>query len=205
MNLIPFEHIPIVQHGQSFVHVSYLHGILPKANCPIHYLVTPDQIRLDLLILTAASVVSYTPTFQKLILAPLSDSMYNPTPSPTTISVPAAVYNLGMLCIQWRQNTDGRATVGLCTVCPLAPLDTAHSPIKLHWTQLYWVLEDMWICYSLTGCYRPNIADSLCGITDRYLVTQMFDLSQTYILSLLYKLPLLCSPLSHNINICRTH
>ena len=91
--------------------------------------------------------------------------------SPTTISIHVAVYNLGRLCIQWRQNPDGRATVGLCTVCALAPLDTAHSHIRLHWTQLNWVLEDMWFCYSLTGCYRPKSADSLCGITTRQLVT----------------------------------
>jgi len=37
--------------------------------------------------------------------------------------------------------------------------------------RLYWVTEDMCVCYSLTECYRPNSADSWCGITDRHFVT----------------------------------
>ena len=52
-------------------------------------------------------------------------------------------------------------------VSALAPLDTAHSTIILHW-----VTEDMCVCYSLTECYRPNSADSRCGISDRHFVTR---------------------------------
>ena len=153
------------------MHVNNLKVILPKTTCPIHYVVTLDPIQWNLLRLTNLQVNTISHTFQKPILSPLSVLMYDSTPSPATISVPVAVYNLGRLCIQWRQNPDCRATVSLCTVCALAPLDTAHSPIRLHWTQLHWVLEDMRVCYRLTDCYQPKIADSLYDITDRYLVT----------------------------------
>ena len=103
---------------------------------------------------------------QKPNLAPLPVSKYDSTTSPTAIPDPVFVYNFGRLCIQWCQNRDGRATVGLCTVCAHARLDTAHSTIRLHW-----VTEDMCVCYSLTECYRPKSAGSLCGITERRFLT----------------------------------
>ena len=163
MNPIHFEQIPNAHHWQPFVHINYLNVIFLQTTCSVHAVDTLGTIRWNIHRPTTVSSDTSSHTFQKLILPPLSVSMYNSTPSPSTIPVPVAVYSLGRLCIQWRQNTDGRATVGLCTVCPLAQLDTAHSHIRLHWTLLHWVLEDMRVCYSLTDCYRPNSADSLCG------------------------------------------
>jgi len=87
-------------------------------------------------------------------------------PTPSAISDPVGVYNLGRLCIQWCQNRDGRAAVGLCTFCALAPLGTAHSTNKI-------ALSDWIQCvfYSFNECYRPNSAYSPCGTTDREFVT----------------------------------
>ena len=116
------------------------------------------------------SVDSSAHVIHEPILSPLSVSKYGSPPSPNAISDPVGVYNLGRLCIHWCQNRDGRAAVGLCTVCALAQLDTAHSTIRYHWTQLHCVTEDTCICYSLTECYRQNSADSLCGVTDRHFV-----------------------------------
>ena len=166
MNLPPSKNLPNALHCQPIVHINYLNFIFPHATRSINSVVTLDTIIWPLLRPTGASVDSSAHTFQKAILAPLPVSQYDSTPSPTAISDPVAVYNFGRLFIQWCQNRDGRTAVGLCTVCVLVPLDTAHSTIRLHW-----VTEDICVCYSLTECYRPKSADTTCGITDRHLVT----------------------------------
>jgi hypothetical protein len=105
--------------------------------------------------------------FQKPILALKSFSKDDSTPSPSEISVPVAVYNFGRLCNQWCQNRDGTAAVGLCTVCALHRLTqltaqqycTEHSYTE--WLRTVRLLQFHWML--------P--ADSLCGITDRFLVT----------------------------------
>jgi len=142
MSLPPIEHLPVSLHGQPLVHINYLNVIFPHATCSIHAFVTLHSVRLNILRRTAASVDSSAHTFHKPIPTPLPRSKYDSPPSPSAISVPVAVYNLGLLCIQWCQNRDGTAAVGLCTVCALAPLDTAHSTTILHWTQSHWVTED---------------------------------------------------------------
>jgi len=119
MNVLPFEHLPNSDHRQPIVHINYLNVIFPQATCSIHAMVTLHIITWNIFRPIAASVDSSEHTFQKLIQVPLSVSKYDSTPSPTAISVSVDVYNSGRLCIQLSQNPDGRAAVGLCTVCVL--------------------------------------------------------------------------------------
>ena len=142
MNLPPLQHLPNPIYFQPILHINYLNVTLPHATRSIHAVFTLHTVRWNLLRPKLASVDSSAQKIQKPNLAPLPVSVYDSTPSPSAISVPVAVYNLGVLCIQWCQNRDGTAAVGLCTVCALAPLDTAHSTTILHWTQSHWVTED---------------------------------------------------------------
>jgi len=129
MNHSPFEHLPISFHGQPILHINYPNVIFLHATCSIHVLVTLHTIRWSIFRPTVASVALSAHTIQKPIMAPLLVSVYDSTPSPTAISGPVIMYNLWRLCIQWCQNPDGRAAVGLCT-CP-AWHSSQHNNIAL--------------------------------------------------------------------------
>ena len=141
MNFHSLNIFPNILHYKPFIHVKYLKIILDYSICLVDFassLLYYSRIFPE----WQTSNGTRAQIFQKPILALKSFSKYDSTPSPSAISVPVAVYNLGVLCNQWCQNRDGTAAVGLCTVCALAPLDTAHSTTILHWTQLHWVTED---------------------------------------------------------------
>jgi hypothetical protein len=157
MNLPPFEHLPNALQGQPIVCINYLNVVFPHPTCCIHAVVTLHTIRWKILSPTTLSVDSSGHTFHKPILALLTVSKNDSTLSPTAISGPVGVYVLGRLCIQWCQIADCRAAVGLCTVCALAPLDISHSTVRLNWSQLHWVTENLCVCYSLTECCRQSV------------------------------------------------
>jgi len=115
MNLPPLEHLPNAISGQLILRINHQIVIFLQANCSIHDVVTLHILRPNLFRPKSSSVDSRTNTFPKPILAPISVSKYDSTPSPTAISVPVGVYNLGRLCIQLCQNRDDTAAVGLCT------------------------------------------------------------------------------------------
>ena len=147
--------------------LKYLNVMFPNATSSIHAVATLHIVRWNILRRTAASVDSSAHTFHKPILAPLPGSDYDSPPTPSAISVPVGVYNLGRLCIQWCQNRDGTAAVGLCTC-------TARHSSQHNKTALNTVTLSDWrqyVCYSFNECYRPNSTDNLCGITDRHFVT----------------------------------
>jgi len=69
-----------------------------------------------------------------------------------------------MLCIQLCQSPDGSAAVCHCTVFVLAPLVTAQSTRRLHWSDLHWVLEDMCLLIDVCAAVHQNTSCRLVNI-----------------------------------------